>query len=103
MHNKKGLALRAEQRRQLAEARLQMLKNQIEPHFIFNTLAHLQALIKSEPDVAERVANELSDFLRASLASLRQDEFRHVHCSPAIRVSAIERVRRDDMGRLHLV
>lgn len=72
----KSLALRAEraeQSRQLAEARLQMLKNQIEPHFIFNTLAHLKALIKSEPDVAERMADELSDFLRASLASLRQD------------------------------
>lgn len=72
----KGLALRAEraeQSRQLAEARLQMLKNQIEPHFIFNSLAHLKALVKSEPDVAERMADELSDFLRASLASLRQD------------------------------
>ena len=72
----KGLALRAEraeQSRQLAEVRLQMLKNQIEPHFIFNSLAHLKALIKSDPDVAERMADELSDFLRASLASLRLD------------------------------
>lgn len=72
----KSLALRAEraeQSRQLAEARLQMLKNQIEPHFIFNSLAHLKALIKSEPEVAERMADELSDFLRASLTSLRQD------------------------------
>ncbi len=72
----KSLALRverAEQSRQLAEARLQMLKSQIEPHFIFNSLAHLKALISSDPDVAERMADELSDFLRASLASLRQD------------------------------
>jgi hypothetical protein len=64
---------RAEQSRQLAEVRLQMLKNQIEPHFIFNTLAHLKALIQSDPVVAERMADELSDFLRASLQSLRED------------------------------
>jgi hypothetical protein len=64
---------RAEQSRQLAEVRLQMLKNQIEPHFIFNTLAHLKALIQSDPVVAESMADELSDFLRASLQSLRED------------------------------
>ncbi len=64
---------RAEQSRQLAEVRLQMLKTQIEPHFIFNTLAHLKALIQSDPVVAESMADELSDFLRASLQSLRQD------------------------------
>ena len=64
---------RAEQSRQLAEVRLQMLKNQIEPHFIFNTLAHLKALIRIDPVVAESMADELSDFLRASLQSLRED------------------------------
>ena len=72
----KDLALRterAEQSRQLAEVRLQMLKNQIEPHFIFNTLAHLKALIRIDPVVAESMADELSDFLRASLQSLRED------------------------------
>jgi hypothetical protein len=72
----KSLALRAEraeQSRQLAEVRLQMLKNQIEPHFIFNTLAHLKALIKSDPLTAENMADELSDFLRASLRSLREE------------------------------
>lgn len=64
---------RAEQSRQLAEVRLQMLKNQIEPHFIFNTLAHLKALIRHDPVVAESMVDELSDFLRASLQSLRED------------------------------
>ena len=67
------MALRAERSRQLAEVRLQMLKTQIEPHFIFYTLAHLKALIKSDTMVAESMADELSDFLRASLLSLRQD------------------------------
>ncbi|OYV02292.1 MAG: hypothetical protein CFE45_01005 [Burkholderiales bacterium PBB5] len=75
-YQQKDLALRAEraeQSRQLAEVRLQMLKNQIEPHFIFNTLAHLKALIRIDPVVAESMADELSDFLRASLQSLRED------------------------------
>lgn len=75
-NQQKDLALRAEraeQSRQLAEVRLQMLKNQIEPHFIFNTLAHLKALIQRDPVVAESMADELSDFLRASLQSLRED------------------------------
>lgn len=75
-YQQKDLAMRAEraeQSRQLAEVRLQILKTQIEPHFIFNTLAHLKALIQSDPAVAERMADELSDFLRASLQSLRED------------------------------
>ena len=50
-----------------------MLKNQIEPHFIFNTLAHLKALIRVDAVAAESMADELSDFLRASLQSLRED------------------------------
>jgi two-component sensor histidine kinase len=67
-------AERAEAERQLAEMRLSALKAQIEPHFIFNTIAHLRRLIGTDPKRAERMADELSDFLRASLKSLR-DEF----------------------------
>ena len=73
----KTLAMRAERaeaERQLAEMRLSALKAQIEPHFIFNTIAHLRRLIAIDPARAERMADELSDFLRASLKSLR-DEF----------------------------
>jgi Histidine kinase len=64
---------RAEQARQLADARLHALKAQIEPHFVFNTIAHLRSLIATEPKNAERMADELSDFLRASLHALRED------------------------------
>ncbi len=63
----------AEQKKQLVEAQLRTLKAQIEPHFIFNTIAHLKSLIASDPKMAERMADELSDFLRASLKSLRAD------------------------------
>ncbi len=64
-------AERAETERQLAEMRLSALKAQIEPHFIFNTIAHLRRLIATDPARAEKMADELSDFLRASLKSLR--------------------------------
>jgi hypothetical protein len=64
---------KAEHERQLAEVRLHTLKAQIEPHFIFNTIAHLKSMIATDPKLAERMADELSDFLRASLAVLRKD------------------------------
>jgi signal transduction histidine kinase len=64
---------KAEQDKQLAEIRLQSLKAQIEPHFIFNTIAHLKSMIATDPKSAERMADELSDFLRASLQALRND------------------------------
>jgi hypothetical protein len=74
--NRSRLFLRVEyneQKRRLAEAQLQTLKAQIEPHFIFNTLAHLKSMIASDPKSAERMADELSDFLRASLQALRSE------------------------------
>ena len=64
---------KSESEKQLAEIRLQSLKAQIEPHFIFNTIAHLKSMIASDPKSAERMADELSDFLRASLQALRND------------------------------
>jgi len=73
----KNIALRverAEQKNQLAEIRLQTLKAQIEPHFIFNNIAHLKSLISTDPMTAQRMVDELSDFLRGSLRSLRADQ-----------------------------
>ena len=72
----KNVAMRAErveQARLLSEARLAALKAQIEPHFIFNTLANLKSFIATNPKLAERLADELADFLRSSLNSLRRD------------------------------
>jgi signal transduction histidine kinase len=66
-------ALRAEHERLLAEAKLEKLKAQIEPHFIFNTLAHLRRLITTDSKTAERMAEALSDFLRANLKSMQSN------------------------------
>jgi two-component system LytT family sensor kinase len=43
-----------------------LLKQQIQPHFLFNALNTLKSLIRKKPDVAENYLIRLSDFLRAS-------------------------------------
>jgi hypothetical protein len=57
----------------LAEARLRALQSQIEPHFLYNTLANVLSLIGSEPDKAKHMLERLIDFLRASLAASRAE------------------------------
>jgi len=57
-----------------AEARLKLLQAQIEPHFLFNTLANLQALIGSDPKRAQAMLAHLDGYLRATLASTRNDK-----------------------------
>jgi sensor histidine kinase YesM len=56
-----------------AEARLRLLQAQIEPHFLFNTLANLQALIGVDPAGARTMLQHLDGYLRASLATTRSD------------------------------
>jgi sensor histidine kinase YesM len=51
------------------EASNQQLKQQIHPHFLFNSLNTLKALIKKDPEKAEDYLLKLSDFLRASFLS----------------------------------
>jgi two-component system, LytTR family, sensor kinase len=51
------------------EATNQQLKQQIHPHFLFNSLNTLKTLIKKNPDKAEEYLIMLSDFLRASISA----------------------------------
>ncbi|MFT7774820.1 sensor histidine kinase [Roseateles sp.] len=64
----------AEAQRQAAEARLTLLQSQLEPHMLFNTLAHLRVLIKLSPDEAQRMLDRLIDYLRATLQASRATE-----------------------------
>lgn len=57
----------------LAEARLRALQSQIEPHFLYNTLANVVGLIDTNPAQAKRMLERFIDFLRASLAASRAD------------------------------
>jgi len=64
----------AHSERVAAEAHLKLLQAQIEPHFLFNTLANLQALIGSDPTRAQAMLGHLDGYLRATLASARKDK-----------------------------
>ncbi len=64
----------AELQQQLVEARLDALRMQLNPHFLFNTLHTVSALIHENPDAAERVVARLSDLLRLSLDKSKERE-----------------------------
>jgi len=63
----------AEMERQRIEAQLKALQAQIEPHFLFNTLANLDALIQTDPPRARAMLGHLNDYLRATLAATRRE------------------------------
>jgi signal transduction histidine kinase len=60
--------------RRAIEAQLKLLQAQMEPHFLFNTLAGIQTLIDVEPERAKRMLESFTDYLRATVASLRTDQ-----------------------------
>jgi len=53
----------------LARARVESLESRLRPHFLFNTLNAIAALIRDDPGAAESMLGQLSDLLRASLAA----------------------------------
>lgn len=54
--------------RDLAVARVQAIKMQVHPHFLFNTLNTVSVLIDEEPSVAREMVGRLADMLRATLS-----------------------------------
>jgi two-component system, LytTR family, sensor kinase len=52
---------------QLAKSRLQTLKSQLQPHFLFNTLHSISALMLTDVHAADKMMTRLSDLLRMSL------------------------------------
>jgi signal transduction histidine kinase len=55
------------------EAHLKSLQAQVEPHFLFNTLSNVLSLIDSDPHKSKRMLEDLTRYLRASLATLRRE------------------------------
>jgi two-component sensor histidine kinase len=58
---------RSEYQRRESDARLRQLQAQVEPHFLFNTLANVQALVDSNSPQASKVLNSLIAYLRAAV------------------------------------
>jgi two-component system LytT family sensor kinase len=58
-----------EQEKLLLAAKIEALKSQINPHFLFNTLASISSLIRSDPDTARTLIIKLSGLLRRLIRS----------------------------------
>ena len=65
--------LNSEGERRAVEAHLKLLQAQIEPHFLFNTLANVGSLIDSDPALAKQLLERLNDWLRVALARARSE------------------------------
>ncbi len=59
-------------KRQLVEAQLKMMQAQVEPHFLFNTLASVDYLIETDPPTASKMQKNLIQYLRAALPQMRE-------------------------------
>lgn len=65
---------RSELERQAADTRLRLLQAQVQPHFLFNTLANIRALVNAGSPRAVQVMDSLIAYLRASVPRLQQAE-----------------------------
>lgn len=61
------------QQKNEADLRLSVLQAQIEPHFLFNTLASVRALVGTEPARAAATIDALADYLRSTLPQMRAE------------------------------
>ena len=59
-------------KRQVVEARMAAMQAQVEPHFLFNTLASIDHLIETDPARASTMQKNLIALLRASMPTLRE-------------------------------
>ena len=66
-HAERRAAQAAEARAELSEARLAALQARMQPHFLFNALNTIAALVRTDPAAAEATVEDLSAILRASL------------------------------------
>jgi hypothetical protein len=75
LRHEQALAALEARHREL-DVKLGLLQAQVEPHFLFNTLASVHALIASDPPAAQRLVDSLVGYLRATIPRLRGDAAR---------------------------
>lgn len=73
-HATRLLLERSELERQAADTRLRLLQAQVQPHFLFNTLANIRALVNAGSPHAVEVLDSLIAYLRASVPRLQQSD-----------------------------
>ena len=88
---------------QLANAQLDALKMQLNPHFLFNTLNSVSSLMYVDVDAADRMLTRLSDFLRITLERPIAAEIPlHEELDFVLRYLEIERVRFEERLKVHV-
>jgi two-component system, LytTR family, sensor kinase len=97
-----GLIKASQLQTQLIQSQLQALKMQLHPHFLFNTLHTISALVHEDPEMADRTITRLGELLRLFLANST------IHEAPLreeLRILdlylEIERARFEDRLRVH--
>ncbi|HWS99883.1 MAG TPA: histidine kinase [Pyrinomonadaceae bacterium] len=97
-HESRNRELKASQlEKLLAEARLQTLRTQLQPHFLFNALNTISAFVERNPKGARRMIEHLGDLLRFSLdGSARQETTLQEELAALDHYLAIQRVRFED-------
>jgi sensor histidine kinase YesM len=65
---------RLELGRQMSEAQLQVLQSQIEPHFLFNSLAHVRRLYQTNARAGRTMLQHLSRYLSATQQAMREND-----------------------------
>jgi two-component system LytT family sensor kinase len=94
---------RAAAQREAQRMELQMLRAQLDPHFLFNSLNGIAAEIRPHPDVAIEMVGELSDYLRYSLDHRKQPVSRlSTELSAMESYLRIERARFGDRLHFHV-
>ena len=97
-----GLVKASQLQTQLIQAQLQALKMQLHPHFLFNTLHTISALVHEDPELAERTITRLGELLRLFLANSTIHE---VQLSEELHILdlylEIERARFEDRLQVH--
>lgn len=71
---RKGELKASELRTQLVQSQLEALKMQVHPHFLFNTLHSISALLSKDTEAARRMITRLGDFLRLTLENSGSQE-----------------------------
>lgn len=68
----KAKRIQSEHEKTLVLSQLRQLQSQIEPHFLFNTLANVNALISHDPKTAQHMLDKLTELLRGTLVNSRE-------------------------------
>lgn len=64
---------RSEAQRLAAESQLRLLRAELEPHMLFNTLANLRSLVDVDPKLAQTMIDQIIIYLRSALAASREE------------------------------